>query len=193
MNPDDLVADVERHFDLTDERCPLPHVINGETYKYGSVNPRHALTTLAEGVCERWEGRGGGGGFTSIASRWIDVGKPYMQVVFAIETTGAPGTFVNWAWRVYGAAPDWRPTRAFAELLVRYGHDVRCGDRQQRLMVTEIVEGIHATVEYVDIGDDPIAYGAGIRFHSLTHGPTEVTWAWCINDRLYHDAVLAAR
>lgn len=194
---DELVAAVERNFTLTDEPCPEPVSFAG-TYSdpimgaAGTVNPRFAKQTLTTGERHRWASADGGM-HTTIATRHIDAAVPHLQIVYALETASAAGTQIYFAYKLYDVDPDLSPTEAFAELLVRYGVDVKCGDRTSRLMAVEIIEGVQGSLgpAVTPTGGQFVASGS-ILPHS-PQGPTEVNWGWCLDVTAYRAAVERAR
>lgn len=189
---DEIVTAIERVFKLSTDPNSPP-LRTGDNYAIAhnhpaGINARYAAEVLSHGRLERWEIPDSQGHVT-LATRQVVIGREYLQLVFAVEIPSTfTGTIISFAWRLYGVDPGIRPTEAFGEVLARYGIDVRCGDRQERLMALETIEGKGFQLEPVGAERDH-AYSVSGTLRTLPVGHTQAIWAFCVDDTRYAEDV----
>lgn len=189
---DDIISALERLFRLSEEPNRTPVTVsqlyaNAQNHPAG-INGRYATEVLSSGRVERWEVLDA---HHTLACRYVEIGEPYLQLVYAVETAPAvKGTQISSGWRVYDVPADIRPTEAFGEVLERYGTGVRCGDREGLFLPLETIEGTNLSLTTVAATE---AYSLGGMMKRLPQGYTQLTWAFGIDDAKYLSDVRRSR
>lgn len=195
FNGETIEQSIQRHFRPCGE--PTSPLVFTEDFKAGQahaagITTRNALPTLSgDGRVECWEDASGGIQVV-LATRYVEVGEPHTQLLFATHEVGSNQVAVSDGWRLYDLPREVTPSAAFSALLTRFGHDFSIGDRVGRFVADEIVEGTDVSLEPLNPVQGLVQPTGIVKVHGA-NGPTEVMWAWILDGSAYQRAAEEGR